>query len=355
MKKLLMFIPVAAIILTSCGGGAKTDDAVQEMTGAGSTFDYPLFTKMFAEYNTKTGIKVNYQSIGSGGGIKQLISKTVDFGASDAFLNDAQEKDAGSPCINLPFCLGAVAMTYNLPGVTKLKLTGDIIGGIYCGTIKKWNDPKIMAENAGTTLPDKDILVVHRSDGSGTTNIYTDYLIKASPEFAVKVPKRGTTVDWPAGVGAKGNEGVAGQIKQSEGAIGYVELAYAMQNKMSVADIKNPSGSYITPNLASTTAAANVEIPADGKIMITNSPDAQAYPIVGFSWVIVYKEQKYGDRTEAKGKAVADLLWWMIHDGQQFNEGLTYGKLSDKAVKVDEENLKTMTFDGKPLMAANPK
>jgi phosphate transport system substrate-binding protein len=350
MKKILILIPALAMLLSSCGGDKKAE-AVKEIAGAGATFPNPLYSKMFTEYNTKTGVKVNYQSIGSGGGVKQLFSKTVDFGASDAFLSDKEIADAKADVIHVPTCLGAVVITYNLVGNPKLKMTPEIIGGIFAGSIKKWNDPKIASENAGTTLPDKDIMVVHRSDGSGTTSIFTDYLVKVSPEFAAKVPKAGKTVDWPVGVGGKGNEGVAGQVKGSDGAIGYVELAYATQNQMPMADIKNAAGNYVSASLASISASANVDMPADTRLALNNSTAADAYPITSFTWLLIYKEQKYGDRTFEKAKAVVDLIYWMIHDGQQFNEALQYGKLSDKAVAAGEANLKSVTFDGKPVLS----
>ena len=344
-----MFIPVAALILSSCGGGAKTEE-VKELQGAGATFPYPLYSKMFTEYNTKTGIKVNYQSIGSGGGIKQLSAKTVDFGASDAFLKDDDIKTMGADVIHVPTCLGAVVLTYNLAGNPKLKLTPETLGGIFSGSIKKWNDPKIMADNAGAALPDKDIMVVHRSDGSGTTAIFTDYLVKVSPEFATLVPKAGKEVKWPVGVGGKGNEGVAGQVKGTEGALGYVELAYATQNNMTMADMKNAAGNFVSATLASIAASSNVEIPADTRIALNNSPATDAYPITSFTWLLIYKEQNYGGRTMEKAQAVTKLIWWMIHDGQQFNEALQYGKLGPKAVAAGEANLKSVTFDGKPVL-----
>jgi phosphate transport system substrate-binding protein len=354
MKKLLMFIPVAALILSSCGGGAKTEE-VKEIAGAGATFPYPLYSKMFTEYNTKTGVKVNYQSIGSGGGIKQLSAKTVDFGASDAFLKDEDMKNMGADVIHVPTCLGAVVLTYNIPGNPKLKLTPETLGGIFSGSIKKWNDPKIMADNAGAALPDKDIMVVHRSDGSGTTAIFTDYLVKVSPEFATLVPKAGKEVKWPVGVGGKGNEGVAGQIKGTEGALGYVELAYAQQNNMPMADMKNAAGNFVSASLASIAASSNVEIPADTRIALNNSPAADAYPITSFTWILLYKEQNYNNRTMEQAKAATKLIWWMIHEGQEFNEALQYGKLGAKAIAAGEANLKSVTFDGKPVLTDDAK
>lgn len=360
MKKLLFLILASSLVLGGCGGGNNSSSnennggSDKELLGAGSTFGYPIYSKMFSEYNTKTGVKTNYQSIGSGGGIKQLLSKTVDFGATDAFLNDEKIKEAGAPIVHIPTCLGAVVMSYNIPGNPKLKLTPEIIGGIYMGTIKKWNDPMIAKENAGTTLPDLGIMVVHRSDGSGTSFIFTDYLSKVYPDWKSKVGS-GTSVNWPAGIGGKGNEGVAAQIKQTPGAIGYVELVYATKNNMSYADVKNAAGKYITPSLQSVSAAANIDIPADTRITITNSPAADAYPISSFTWIIIYKELKYNNNSEAKAKQLVNLLWYVTHDAQQYCEPLQYAKLSDKAVAAVEAALKSVTFDGKPVMTENPK
>jgi phosphate transport system substrate-binding protein len=361
MKKILILIPAIALLLSSCGGD-KTNDtkngaAVKELTGAGATFPNTLYQKMFSEYNKKTGIQVNYGSIGSGGGIAKLKDKIVDFGASDAFLSDDDIKTIPAEVIHIPTCLGAVVITYNLPGSPKLKMTPEIVGGIFAGKIKKWNDPKITAENAGVNLPDKDIKVVHRSDGSGTTSIFTDYLVKVSPDFVSVVPKAGKEVKWPEGeVGAKGNEGVASSVKGAEGSIGYVELIYAQQTNMPMADIKNAAGKYVTPSLASTAASANIDnMPADTRIMLDNSPAADAYPITSFTWLLIYKEQKYGNRTEEQAKALVNLLWWMIHEGQQYNEALSFGKLSEKAVTAAEANLKAVTYNGKTVYSANPQ
>lgn len=360
MKKLLFLILASSLMLGGCGGSGDNaskeggSSADKEILGAGSTFGYPIYSKMFAEYNTKTGVKTNYQSIGSGGGIKQLLSKTVDFGATDAFLSDDKIKEAGAPIVHIPTCLGAVVMSYNLPGNPKLKLTSDIIGGIYLGTIKKWNDPAIMKENAGTNLPAIDIMVVHRSDGSGTSFIFTDYLSKVYPDWKSKVGS-GTSVNWPAGIGGKGNEGVAAQIKQTPGAIGYVELVYATKNNMSYADVKNAAGKYITPTLQSVSAAANIDIPADTRITITNSSAEEAYPISSFTWIIIYKEQKYENHSEEKAKQLVNLLWYVTHDAQQYCEPLQYAKLSDKAVTAVEAVLKSVTYDGKPVLTETAK
>jgi phosphate transport system substrate-binding protein len=276
--------------ITSCnsgsgdGSGSAKDDNM--LLGAGSTFDNPLFSKMFSEYNKATGVKVNYQSIGSGGGILQLTNKTVDFGASDAPLNPTQDSAAGAPVLHIPITAGAVVLSYNLPDVKDtLQLTPSVIADIFLGKITKWDDAQISAINPGVKLPSLPILVAHRSDGSGTTNIFTTYLTKVSDEWNTKVGK-GNSVNWPAGLGGKGNEGVAGTVKQTQGAIGYIELAYAIQNKMPYAKVQNKAGNFIVPNIASVTAAADIDIPADSKVSLTNTEAAQGYPIAGFSWIV---------------------------------------------------------------------
>jgi phosphate transport system substrate-binding protein len=350
----------ATMGLTSCGGGgtssggadstssSSSDDNV--LIGAGSSFDNPLFSKMFSEYNKTNGLKVNYQSVGSGAGISQLTNKTVDFGASDAPMNGKQDSAASAPILHIPITAGAVAISYNLPEIKDtLMLTPAVLADIFLGKITKWDDAKIAANNKGVKLPSTTIVIAHRSDGSGTTNIFTTYLAKVSAEWSTKVGK-GSSVNWPAGLGGKGSEGVAGTIKQTPGAIGYIELAYAIQNSMSYAKIQNKSGTYITPSIASVTAAANINIPADSKVSLTNTEAADGYPISGFSWVLIYKEQKYGDRSSEKVTKLLKLLSWMIHDGQQYSSALTYAPLSTNAVSVGDVILKSATYDGKPIL-----
>lgn len=332
----------------SKGSSANNND--QTLLGAGSTFVYPLFSKIFYIYNQQTGVKINYQSIGSGGGILQLKNQTVDFGDSDAPLTNDQTKSMGADVLHIPMCSGAVVISYNIPGVTDtLKLTPDVIAGIYLGQITKWNDPKITTINPGVKLPPMSIAVAHRSDGSGTTNIFTDYLSKISPEWQSKVGK-GTAVNWPAGLGGKGNEGVSGLIKQTPGGIGYIELAYAIQNKMLFAKIQNKSGNYITPSIASTSAAGNVQMPADSKVSLTNTDAADGYPISGFTWALIYKEQDYNGRSEQRAENLLNLLWWNIHQGQQYCPGLDYAPLSPEATKVAENILKSATYNGSPVL-----
>lgn len=352
----IISISFIAFLLTSCGGdGSSTEDKAlsddkNTLLGAGSTFIYPLFSKLFSEYNKNTGLKINYQSIGSGGGILQLTNKTVDFGASDAPLNDEQTEKFGAPVLHIPMCAGAVVISYNLPDFKDtLKLNPELISNIFLGKIKKWNDSQIAAVNTGVQLPNTPIVIVHRSDGSGTTNIFTTYLAGVSPEWNSKVGK-GSAINWPAGLGGKGNEGLAGLVKQTPGAVGYIELAYAIQNKMGFAKLQNKSGNFITPTVASTSAAANITIPADGKVALTNTEAADGYPISGFTWVLIYKDQKYNNRSLDKATNLVNLLWWNIHEGQQFCEGLNYAPLSPAALTVAETLLKSVTYDGQPVM-----
>lgn len=361
--KALTFTGLAAILMgsmtmVSCssksGSGsdstASTNSDDNTIMGAGSSFDNPLFSKMFAEYNKQNGLKVNYQSIGSGGGIQQLTNKTVDFGASDAPLTDDQATKMGAPAIHIPITAGAVVISYNLPDVKDtLMLTPAVIADIFLGKITKWNDPKIAEANKNVKLPATPIVVAHRADNSGTTNIFTTYLSKVSDEWNTKVGK-GSGVNWPVGLGGKGNEGVAGTIKQTPGAIGYIELAYANQNNMPYAKVQNKSGNFITPGIASVTAAANIQIPADGKVSLTNTDAADGYPISGLSWVLIYKEQNYNSRSQDRASKMVKLLWWAIHDGQQYGGPLSYAPLSPAAVTVGENLLKSATFNGKPIM-----
>jgi phosphate transport system substrate-binding protein len=328
-------------------GTADSNDA---LLGAGSTFVYPLFSKQFSEYNKATGLKVNYQSIGSGGGILQLTNKTVDFGDSDAPMNEEQTKKIAADVLHIPMCSGAVVLSYNLPEVKgALNLTPALLSDIFLGKIKTWKDAKIAAANPGVALPDMPIVIAHRSDGSGTTNIFTTYLTKVSPEWTSKVGA-GSSINWPAGLGGKGNEGVAGLIKQTPGAIGYIELAYAMQNKMPFASIQNKSGKFIAPSVASTSAAGNITLPADSKVSLSNTDAADGYPISGFTWAIIYKEQNYNKRSAEKSEQLLKLLWWNIHEGQKYCADLHYAPLSPAAVTVAENILKSTTFAGKPIL-----
>ena len=357
--RLAILAATVSVALVSCGGGGSTSAADSTaasgssdnmLTGAGSSFDNPLFSKQFSEYDKANNQKINYQSVGSGAGISQLTAKTVEFGASDAPMNGKQDSALTSPVVHIPVTEGAVVLSYNLPEVKDtLKLTPTVVADIFLGKITKWNDPKIAAENKGIKLPATTVTIAHRSDGSGTSNIFTTYLSKVSEEWSTKVGK-GSSVNWPAGLGGKGNEGVAGLVKQTPGAIGYIELAYAVQNNMAYAKVQNKAGNFITPSIASVTAAANIQIPADAKVSLTNTDAADGYPISSFSWVIIYKEQKYGDRTLDRATRLVKLLAWMIHDGQQYASALTYAPLSPAAVSAGDAVLKSVTYDGKPVL-----
>jgi phosphate transport system substrate-binding protein len=318
------------------------------ITGAGATFPFPLYSKWFNEYNKlHPELKFNYQSIGSGGGIKQITEGTVDFGATDAPMTE-EELSKAPDVVHIPTVLGAVVVVYNLPGVTALKLSPETVSGIFLGKISNWNDPVIAKENAGAKFPDKAISVAHRSDGSGTTAIFTDYLAKVSPEWQKKVGA-GKSVKWPVGLGGKGNEGVTGVVKQTPGSIGYVELAYASQNKLDAAAIKNREGAYVKPSVQSTSeAAAGVEIPADFRVSVTDPAGKGAYPISGFTYILVHRDQK----DAAKGEALIRFLWWAIHDGQKIAPSLDYAPLPSPAVKKVEAALKGLTVQRKPVNVA---
>lgn len=345
-KFLLIIFAMAGLLLISAIGSNASDN---ELLGAGSTFSYPLYSKIFDVYNKKTGIRINYQSIGSGGGIKQLFSKTVDFGASDAFLQDEEIKKAPAEVVHVPTCLGAVTVSYNLFGNPQIKLTPDILAGIFLGKITKWDNEEIRKINSGIKLPAVKIVVVHRSDGSGTTSIFTDYLSKISAEWKNKVGA-GKSVNWPTGLGAKGNEGVAGMIKQIPGTIGYIELAYASHNNIKTASIQNKSGNFILPSLESASLAANTAIPDDTRVSITDTASEEGYPIAGFTWILVYKNQNYSGRSNERAKNIANLLWWMIHEGQEFTKPLDYAPLPDAAVKKVEKIISSVAYGESSLL-----
>ncbi len=338
-------LAVVAVAASSIALSAAAQD--NTLLGAGSTFVYPLFSKIFSKY---TASKVNYQSIGSGGGILQLTNKTVDFGDSDAPLNEDQTKKMSAPVLHIPMTSGAVVVTYNVPGVKGgLNLSGKDLADIFLGKITKWNSPEIADANKGVALPDLPIVVVHRSDGSGTSFIFTDYLTKVNADWAKKVGKA-SAVNWPAGLGGKGSEGVAGLVKQTPGGITYVELAYAKQNGMAFANIQNKSGKYIAPTIEATTLASNVTIPADSKVSITNTDNAKGYPIASFTWALIYKEQNYNGRSKARASELLKLLWYNVHQGQAECAPLNYAPLSKSAVKAAEAILKSATYDGKAIL-----
>ncbi len=348
LKKIVV---ITAIMFAFAGillANGNRETSIKNVEGAGATFPYPFYSKMFDAYNVKTGVKVNYQAIGSGGGIKQLLSKTVDFGGTDAFMKDTDLAKADGQILHIPTCMGAVTITYNLGGAPKLSFTPDIIAGIFLGDIVNWNDARIQKVNSGITLPDEKIVVAHRSDGSGTTAIFSDYLSKVSSEWKNKVGA-GKSLNWPVGLGGKGNPGVAGIVKQTPGSVGYVELIYALQNNMPVGAVQNKSGNFVTPSIEGVSMAANVELPADTRISITDTPAVEGYPISGFTWLIFYKEQNYGSRSLDQVKELLKLLWYAEHEGQQFAEALHYAPLPASAVKKAEVIMNSVTFDGEQV------
>jgi len=369
MRVISAFLAIA-FITAACGGGAgtpattapgtagsadpcgvpvkaKCPTEATAITGAGSTFAAPIYTKWSDSYNSITGVQLNYQAIGSGGGIKSFTDKTVDFGASDVPLTDDQIAAVQGGFWMVPAVLGAVVPTYNIPNVTAaLKFTPDALVGIYLGTITKWNDPKIVSENSGVTLPDMAITTVHRSDGSGTTGVFTDYLSKISADWKSKVGSA-TSVNWPGGVGGSGNAGVAGAVKSTPGSIGYVELIYAIQNKISYGSVKNASGKYVEATLDSTTKAAEGFVPPDlgslkgqqAKISITNSTNPDAWPISTFTWFLISKD--IADKSKAQ--AILRFFWYGLHDGQAFAKDLGYAPLPAAIVTVAEAELRAVT------------
>lgn len=344
MKKIIL--KFLLIFLVVIGFAYESYADTIRLNGAGATFPYPIYSKWFSEYNkANPNIQINYQSIGSGGGIQQLKAKTVDFGASDAPLNVEEEKEMKEPVVQIPTVAGAVVVVYNIPNVSKgLKLTPDVIGDLFLGKITKWNDSRITSQNSGVNLPDLPVAVVHRSDGSGTTYIFTDYLAKVHPGFSSQVG-RGKSVNWKTGLGAKGNEGVAGQVKQVPGAIGYVEYAYAAKNNMNYASLKNKAGKFVEPTLSSTTAALSglkEELSKDVRTSITDAPGENSYPISGLTYLLIYKNQS--DAT--KGQTLVNFLKWAMSEGQKQTEALYYSSLSPELVKVNENKIASISIAG---------
>ena len=359
MKKFLtvlaVILVIAAISLIMVKEHSSSSGKVSEKTllGAGSTFGYPLYSKLFDEYYKEYEIKINYQAIGSGGGIRQLKNHIVDFGASDAFLSDNELSEMGAPVVHIATCMGSVVIMYNLPdlqGKPLLKFTPDVLANIFLGNIKKWNDPKIQQINPGVKLPDMNIITVHRSEGSGTTFIFSNYLSKVSQEWKKKIGY-GISLNWPEGsLGAKGSPGVSGLVEQTPGSIGYVELIYALQNNIPYAEIQNKSGKFIEATLDSTSIAGNVKLPADMRVSITNTNEVTGYPISGFTWILVYKNQNYAGRSLETAKELVNLLWWIVNQGQNYTKPLYYAPLSQAAVKNDEAIIKSITYNGTPIL-----
>jgi phosphate transport system substrate-binding protein len=343
-----------AILFAGCGTSSTNTGSTTascpnttSLSGTGSTFDNPLFTKMFASYaNAKCNVQVTYTATGSGAGVSGLLAGTVDFGATDAYVTDTQAATSTKgKILNIPVTIGAVAVSYNLPGVTTaVQLTGDTLANIFLGTVKFWDDPSITATNSGVTLPHQAIIVVHRSDGSGTTGILSHYLSAVSPTWMTKVGA-GSTLNWPVGVGAKGNAGVAAQVKSTKYSIGYNELDYVLANQIQYASVQNADKSaFVAPSIAGVQAAASnaTNIPPDLRFYIVNEPGAASYPISGYSWVIVYQSQSNAD----KGQALANMLWWMTHDGQQYSAPINYVALSSSLTTLVEAQIKSMTCGG---------
>jgi phosphate transport system substrate-binding protein len=307
--------------------------AGQLINGAGATFPYPIYSKWFDEYRKTTGVQINYQSIGSGGGIRQVLEGTVDFGASDGPMTDEQLGQGKVPILHFPTVLGAVVATFNVAGVDRLRLSPETLAGIFLGKITSWNDPALAKDNPGVALPSQPIVPIHRSDGSGTTYVFVDYLGKVSPEWA-KTVGRSTSVAWPVGLGGKGNEGVTGLVKQTPNAIGYVELVYAVQNKLPYAEVKNRSGSFVTPTLESVTAAAAATtMPPDFRVSITDPAAPDAYPIASFTWLLIPSVLPDAE----KGQAIVKFLGWMLGEGQAFTKPLGYAPLPDSVIAMERQ------------------
>jgi phosphate transport system substrate-binding protein len=333
---------------SSTASSTSSSSGSVDLTGAGATFPYPLYSKWFDEYAKLTGVKINYQSIGSGGGIRQLSEGTVDFGASDSPMSDAElAKAKFGPILHIPTVLGAVVITYNVPALSApLNLTPQVIADIFAGKITKWNDARLVSLNPGVSLPSSDILVVHRSDGSGTTYIFTDYLSTAVPSWKATIGK-GKEVSWPAGLGAKGNEGVAGQVKQTPGAIGYVELAYAKQNRLPIAAVKNKAGKFVIASVPAVTAAAAgvaKTLPAntDFRISVVDAPGPDTYPISSFTWILVYQHQS----DSVKGKKLVDFLNWALTYGEPEAPSLDYAPLPSEMTPKVKAKVATIDFAG---------
>jgi phosphate transport system substrate-binding protein len=327
---------------------AKKDEVIS-LNGAGATFPYPLYSKWISEYNKLyPSVKINYQSIGSGGGIRQIIAGTVDFGATDAPMKEDEAKQAPGKLFHIPATIGAVVVAYNLPEVTSpLKLSPEVLVDIYAGKIKKWNDAKIKADNADAKLPAKEISVVYRTDGSGTTAVFTDYLAKISADWKEKIGA-GKSVNWPTGLGAKGNEGVTGQVKTTPYTIGYIERAYASQNKLPMVELKNKAGKFVAPTIEAMSAAAEaVEMPDELFVSLSNADGEGAYPITGYSYLLVYENAK----DPVKGEALAKYLWWGLHDGQKFSKDLDYAPLPAKVLTKVEARLKELRSGDKKLLS----
>jgi phosphate transport system substrate-binding protein len=353
MHRLTRVAATLALGMTALAGAARAQE--MRLTGAGATFPNPIYSKWILEYTVvRPRLQINYQGIGSGGGIRQFTEHTVDFGATDGPMTDSQIAVVHGNVIHLPTVLGSVVPTYNVPGVTgQLRFTGDVLAGIFLGQITKWNDSRLTAINPGVSLPDQDIVVAHRSDGSGTTYIWTDYLSKVSSDWSQRVGK-GTAVNWPVGLGGQGNPGVANIVKQTPGAIGYVELIYAIQNHIGYGLVRNKAGNYVEASLETTTNAAAAAVAAldpttDFRVSITDPDAPNAYPISSFTWLLVPKEMS----DPAKARQLVDFVWWAVHDGQRYCQPLAYAPLPARVVQLEEERLRSITVGGRPVVPSN--
>ena len=355
MKNLALIV-ATALFLVSCGGGStesksgKKESASVSLTAAGATFPLPFYNLAIKNYSSSTSTQVTYGGVGSGGGIRSLKDRVVDFGATDAYLSAEKEGDMPAEIVHIPTCIGAVVIAYNLPGVEGLKLSNENLQDIFMGKITSWNDGKIKANNPGLNLPDLAVTVVQRSDGSGTTYIFSDFMSKISSEWE-EVVGRGKSLKWPVGIGAKGNPGVAGTIKQTEGSVGYIGSEFAFAQKIPFALIENSAGLFVLPSLESISAAAQGEIPANTKVMLTCSSDPLAYPISGFTWLILYKEQNYNKRSLAQARETLNFLSWILEkDAQALAQQVHYAQLPEKTVAQAKEILASVTFDGQSIL-----
>ena len=345
MKKIFKSLMMSFIMVSFVACGSET----VELSGAGATFPLPFYNVVFEQYASKSDNQVAYGGIGSGGGIRNLRDKIVDFAGSDAFLSDKEMAEM-APVVHVPTCMGAVVVAYNLDGVKDLKLSGDVIADIFAGKIRMWNDERLVALNPGVALPSEAIIPVYRSDGSGTTFVFTDYLTKVSPMWASEYGA-GKSVNFPLGQAAKGNPGVAGVIKQTKNSIGYVGSEYAFAQKIPYASVENQRGEFVLPTSAAISAAASGEIPADTRCSITNSDAAGAYPISTFTWMIIYKEQNYSDRTKEQAEATLDLLKYILSDeAQNIASEVHYAPLPAKVKEISMKNLKSVTYDGVSIL-----
>ncbi len=354
--KNLVIVLLAVVALSACQGSSNKEGSTKSgqsdvtLTAAGATFPMPYYNMVMNEYTEKTGVEITYGGIGSGGGIRSLTDRIIDFGATDAYLEDEQLEEMPAEVVHIPAVIGAVVIAYNLPEAEDLKLSDELLEQIFMGEITRWNHPMIKENNPDITFPDRAINVIHRSDGSGTTHIFSDYMSKISPEWEREVGT-GKALQWPVGMGAKGNPGVAGTIKQTEGSIGYIGSEYAFAQRIPIASVQNSSGNYVLPTTASVSAAAKGNIPDDTRVMLTNSNDQEAYPISGFTWIILYKEQNYNNRSKEQATATVEFLNWLVsEEAQGMAEKVHYSPLADATVEKAKAILQSVTYDGEPIL-----